>query len=599
MKSRFMLAVLATILLSVGVATAAVDSAQEFLTIVNQRVERGELTADEGLLLKFQYGFDRAKLPEDLQPTWKAPLKCATSLVMEYQQNRAQMPAPMVEMIDGYLAFPEEASRATHISDTGKFYIIYVTSGVHMPPMTDGDSNGVPDYIERIGEYMDHSYLYECETLGFTTPPFEDDATGRMTINILNLDGVYGYTQPDGPPTGMTTITLENDYVGFPPNDDPDGDVLGAAKVTAAHEFKHSCQYAGSFWSEGGWNEVDAVWMEEMAYPDANDYLNYLPYGSPISSPATPLDGGATGTGSYEDCVWQIYMSDRFGSGQIIVDLYEHRKTNQSEPMMDSYEAVLGDYGLSLLEAWNEFTTWNFACSYRHVTSVPNYHEADRYPAGNPANISSYPDTWSGNVNHLAANSFRLRNTDTPGGYRLRVEFDGADTGRMTLGVVVNESYATHEGALYYVDLDADNDAVFDVPYDLDGVYSCGVIVGNAAKEGSFMSYSVTASIVPFDPTAAEGPAPAFALAGNYPNPFNPSTTIEFTLGATAQTSLEVYDLSGRRVATLVDHVLDAGQHAVAWQGRDDAGRSLASGTYLAKLRSGDQVTTSKLVLAK
>ncbi len=59
-------------------AGAAVDSAAEFVNIVDQRVDRGELSADEGFLLKFHYCFDRSRLPEDLQPTWKAPMKCAT-----------------------------------------------------------------------------------------------------------------------------------------------------------------------------------------------------------------------------------------------------------------------------------------------------------------------------------------------------------------------------------------------------------------------------------------------------------------------------------------------------------------------------------------
>jgi len=179
------------------------------------------------------------------------------------------------------------------------------------------------------------------------------------------------------------------------------------------------------------------------------------------------------------------------------------------------------------------------------------------------------------------------------------VTFNGADTGRMTLAAVVNESYSDGSGAFYEIPLDANNDAVFVVPYDLDNVYSVGFVIGNAAKDGLSQSYSITVDRITPNPTAVGELAPAFAIAGNFPNPFNPQTSIQFTLNGTADTRLDVYDISGRKVRTLLNNVLDAGEHTVPFNGRDDAGRELASGTYLAKLSSGDQVTTHKLVLAK
>ena len=83
----------AAVLLAAGVAGAAVESAAEFLQIVQQRVDRGELTADEALLLKFRYAFDRSKLPADLQPIGKAPMKCGTPLIVEYTQRGAALDA--------------------------------------------------------------------------------------------------------------------------------------------------------------------------------------------------------------------------------------------------------------------------------------------------------------------------------------------------------------------------------------------------------------------------------------------------------------------------------------------------------------------------
>jgi hypothetical protein len=366
--------------------------------------------------------------------------------------------------------------------------------------------------------------------------------------------------------------------------------------VTCAHEFKHSSQYAGSRWSEGGWVELDATWMEDIAYPETNDYLNYLPFGSPIAEPDVALDGGSTGTGSYEDCVLQHFWSQTHGI-QLVVDLYDYRITHQSEPMLESYTYILEQYGHDWVEAWGEFTMWNFATGARFVQGY-GYLDGPIYPAGSPQRtIYSYPNDHDGSVTRIAANFIRCLAVNAPG-QAMRLTFNGNDTARMTLAAVVNKSYATQEGAMYLVPLDDNNDVVFDIPYDLDGVYSVGIIVGNANKVGGPVDYSIDMELVPFEPTAA-GDVPAFAITGNYPNPFNPQTTIKFALDHGADTVLDIYDVAGRKVTTVLDATLGAGQHRVMWNGTDQSGRSVASGTYVAKLRAGDQVTSHKLVLAK
>ena len=74
----------------------------------------------------------------------------------------------------------------------------------------------------------------------------------------------------------------------------------GAAKVTIAHELKHASQFTSSAWTEeAGWLEADATWAEDFVFDETDDYLRYLPYGSPVSHP----DGWLPV--SYEDCLWQ------------------------------------------------------------------------------------------------------------------------------------------------------------------------------------------------------------------------------------------------------------------------------------------------------
>ncbi len=91
----------------------------------------------------------------------------------------------------------------------------------------------------------------------------------------------------------------------------------------------------------------------------------------------------------------------------------------------------------------------------------------------------------------------------------------------------------------------------------------------------------------------------AFRLERNAPNPFNPATRIVYALPSAERVSLIVYTLDGRKVATLVDGEMPAGRHEVVWNGRDDAGRQAASGTYVYRIVAGRHTQTNKMTLTK
>ena len=97
-----------------------------------------------------------------------------------------------------------------------------------------------------------------------------------------------------------------------------------------------------------------------------------------------------------------------------------------------------------------------------------------------------------------------------------------------------------------------------------------------------------------------DGSVPAVnALAQNSPNPFNPTTAIRFTIANAARVDLVVYDVRGARVRTLVSGEKPAGQQTVYWDGRDDAGRPVASGVYVCRLASGSFRDARKMILLK
>ena len=85
----------------------------------------------------------------------------------------------------------------------------------------------------------------------------------------------------------------------------------------------------------------------------------------------------------------------------------------------------------------------------------------------------------------------------------------------------------------------------------------------------------------------------------NYPNPFNPQTTISFTLPNDSNTSLVIYNIRGQRIRSLIDDLLNSGHHQIIWNGLDDNGRSVSSGVYFYSLQSGEFKTTQKMLLLK
>jgi len=103
------------------------------------------------------------------------------------------------------------------------------------------------------------------------------------------------------------------------------------------------------------------------------------------------------------------------------------------------------------------------------------------------------------------------------------------------------------------------------------------------------------------NPVGIDGDLPVakFGLAQNAPNPFNPKTTIAFNLPQAAHVSLEIYNVAGRKVATLVDGEMPAGPHAVEWNGKTADGSRVASGVYFYRLESGEKRASKKMVLMK
>ena len=91
----------------------------------------------------------------------------------------------------------------------------------------------------------------------------------------------------------------------------------------------------------------------------------------------------------------------------------------------------------------------------------------------------------------------------------------------------------------------------------------------------------------------------ATQLSNGYPNPFNPSSSFEFSLANPGQVTAEVYNTLGQRIRTLHDDFLESGLHTFRWDGTDDAGSPVASGVYFLRVQSKGYAVSRKMLLVK
>ncbi len=132
----------------------------------------------------------------------------------------------------------------------------------------------------------------------------------------------------------------------------------------------------------------------------------------------------------------------------------------------------------------------------------------------------------------------------------------------------------------------------------MEGTYSTDIMIMSDDPDNPLASIYVTAVVVTTS-TDDNVAVLATALRGIYPNPFNPETNISFSLKQDGKVTIDIYNVLGQKVKTLVDTNLKAGNHTLRWTGKDDNDRSVTSGIYFLKMQTANYSKTSKMVLMK
>jgi hypothetical protein len=151
----------------------------------------------------------------------------------------------------------------------------------------------------------------------------------------------------------------------------------------------------------------------------------------------------------------------------------------------------------------------------------------------------------------------------------------------------------------YHGPVEHGDDDAYALAVDSSGnVYVTGMSEGSGTDyDYCTIKYTKTTGVE--DETEDKEKPTEFALSQNYPNPFNPTTKIEFTLSKSGLVILQIYDVLGRKVRTLVSEELSSGYKSVIWDGKNEDGKDVASGVYFYQLKVGDFSKPKKMLLLK
>ena len=151
-----------------------------------------------------------------------------------------------------------------------------------------------------------------------------------------------------------------------------------------------------------------------------------------------------------------------------------------------------------------------------------------------------------------------------------------------------------------YGSLEAGETDEITIYYDTEGMelgeYNCTI---NILSDSWFADQVITNLTVVAVEETPDQINPVTELAGNFPNPFNPSTQIQFSLAEQEHVEMTIYNIKGQKVCTLLDQALEPGNHSVNWEGVNDNGSSVSSGIYYLRFKTPSCLQTGKLLLLK
>lgn len=493
--------------------------------------------------------------------------KCATFQLSYLHQEEENLSYDDRQQLASILVRPQLQSSV--VTSNGFFRVHFDLTG----------TNSLGYDLDLLLHSLDSVYQYEIISLGYPIPPGDGAEGGddRYDIYIMNLAGIYGYTQfetkiADSRWTSFTVI--DNDFAGGYYSTGING-----ARVTVAHEFHHAIQcgnYAPQNSNSAYRNEdvfffeLTSTAMEEFVFDDVNDYYAYMADYFNNSDRSFPINNG------YNLAIWNIFLKEKFGINGL--ELIKNQwKLMPIHPAMQAIAFGLDSAETSFQNELNDFGIWSYFTGIRFQPGF--FSEGMNYPLIQPTTTTQFTspnqDFW---YNAYPSSNYFLQ-INLPNLEKLVVILTNSDVNSAlnNPNQQFNFSYSLFNDSISGIRKISDNYSAYFTADSLD-LWSVKEIYNNIVTNFEKEELSLT----------------NYGLSQNYPNPFNPSTKISYTIPTRNYVLLKVFDLLGCEIVELVNEEKSAGKYELNWNAAN-----LPSGVYFYRLQVGDFVRTNKMVLKK
>ena len=561
-------------------------------TLVEKAYEAGQLDLGTALLYQMQGMRDKTELPIAYQEIMSHAF-CGTPHVVQAVSALPHMDADYARRL-GKLMQRRPSADFSAVSPSGRFRVHYDTEGSERVDPTDSNANGVPDYVDLTMAVLDSVWVLQIDQMGYDPPPEDGGVDGdEYDVYIVDLGrgGAYGFTYPErAGKTSSSYLEIDNDYAN-PIYQQTRG--LDALRVTIAHEFHHAIQFgyyqgSDSIW----WQESTSTWMEEVAYPEVDDYLQYLP--SFLGSPHRALNSGSRVGADfhiYGTSIFSLFLDQRYGPH--VNRLIWEEIGRRGDARLEHFNRMLLDIqpgGLSV--ALSQFAVWNYFTGLRAREAY--YAEGDKYPLV-PTRDLEVDDGVSArdeyDLDATASAYVRLQPRLRGGGIHLKFSA-GRGSWRRHLLLVGADS----------VVVQTLNDEQTSVA-GWDQYREVVMVITSGEESGFAYEYALE---VEYDPQLTDAPpALASVLRPPMPNPFyagsDQEVRIVFDLAeASRETRISVYTAAGQLVWRTASTSRAARQgHSVLWDGRNATGKRVAAGMYYLVLEVNGRLASRPLAILR
>jgi hypothetical protein len=262
------------------------------------------------------------------------------------------------------------------------FCVHWVAEGIDAPRLTDGDADGIPNFVEQVLRVAEHVHHVENDQLGWREPKSDGrqgGGRGKTDVYLSQIGGeLFGYAAPDRGQTGKGKriprrlhgyLVLDNDYSSF---EFPGTTPLDDLEVTIAHEYNHILQFGYDAYQDPWFAESTATWMEDLVYGGIDDYLRYVRrwvklWETPLTTSSIKMYGSA---------VWNEWLARHYGASIVRRAWARAIHARPGGFSVAAYEGAIEAAGPSTMS--RDFT--RFAAAVAEWRTGEGFSESAQYP---------------------------------------------------------------------------------------------------------------------------------------------------------------------------------------------------------------------------